>query len=57
MQEICECLGVKRHKVIRWIEQRGMPAAKVGKLWCLKVANDDEWVKSGGASNMQEVQE
>ena len=39
LQEVCYYLGVKRHTVIRWIEQRGMPASKVGKLWRFKTAD------------------
>ena len=42
LQEACEYLGVKRHTVMRWIEQRGMPASKVGKLWRFKTADIDQ---------------
>ena len=45
LQEVCDYLGVKRHTVMRWIDQRGMPASKVGKLWRFKTADIDEWVK------------
>ncbi len=54
LQEACNYLGVKRHTIIRWIEQRGMPASKVGKLWRFKTADIDEWVKKGGASDERE---
>ena len=40
---------------MRWIEQRGMPASKVGKLWRFKTAEGDEWVRSGGSSDEQGV--
>lgn len=40
---------------MRWIDQRGMPASKVGKLWRFKTADIDEWVKNGGASDEREV--
>ena len=55
LQEVCDYLGVKRHTIMRWIEQRGMPAYKVGKLWRFKTADIDEWVKKGGASDEREV--
>lgn len=55
LQEVCDYLGVKRHMVMRWIDQRGMPASKVGKLWRFKTADIDEWVKKGGASDEREV--
>ena len=54
LQEVCYYIGVKRHTVMRWIEQRGMPASKVGKLWRFKTADIDEWIKKGGASNEPE---
>lgn len=50
MQEICEHLGVKRHAVIKWIETRGMPATKIGKLWKFKISKVEEWIASGKAS-------
>ena len=56
LQEACDYLGVKRHTILRWIEQRNMPASKVGKLWRFKTSEIDEWVKSGGASEEQEAQ-
>lgn len=55
LQEVCDYLGVKRHTVMRWIDQRGMPASKVGKLWRFKTVDIDEWIKKGGASDEQEV--
>ena len=55
LQEVCDYLGVKRHTVTRWIDQRGMPASKVGKLWRFKTADIDEWVKKGEASDEREV--
>ena len=50
LQESCDYLGVKHHTVIRWIDQHGMPASKVGKLWRFKTADIDEWVKKDGTS-------
>lgn len=55
LQEVCYYLGVKRHTVMRWIDQRGMPASKVGKLWRFKTVDIDEWIKKGGASDEREV--
>lgn len=40
---------------MRWIDQRGMPASKVGKLWRFKTVDIDEWIKKGGASDEREV--
>lgn len=54
LQEACGYLGVRRHTVMRWIEQRGLPASKVGKLWRFKIVDIDEWIKKGGASDKPE---
>ena len=54
-QEVRDYLGMKCHTVMRWIDQSGMPASKVGKLWRFKTADIDEWVKKGGASDEREV--
>ncbi|NCB52338.1 MAG: DNA-binding protein [Clostridia bacterium] len=55
LQEAFDYLGVKRHTIMRWIEQRNMPASKVVKLWRFKTAELDEWVRNGGASEEQEA--
>lgn len=55
LQEVCVYLGVKRHTILRWIEQCGMPASKVGKLWRFKAADIYEWVRKGGDSDQREV--
>ena len=57
LREVCDYLGVKRHTIMRWIEQRHMPASKAGKLWRFKTADVDAWVRSGGASDEQEASE
>ncbi|MGI6485425.1 MAG: helix-turn-helix domain-containing protein [Tepidanaerobacteraceae bacterium] len=53
--KVCDYLGVKHNTVIRWIDQRGVPASKLGKLWPVKTADIDERVKKGGASVELEV--
>ena len=57
LQEVCNYLGVKRHTILRQVEQYGMPASKVGKIRCFKTAEIDEWVRNRGASNEREVME
>ena len=47
--EIAEHLGVVKDSVYRWIEEKGLPAHKVGKLWKFKKVEVDAWVRSGGA--------
>ncbi len=49
VDDVARHLGVSRDTVYRWIETRGMPAHKVGRLWKFKLDEVDEWVRAGGA--------
>lgn len=42
-------LGVARDTIYRWIEARGLPAHRVGRLWKFKLSEVDAWVGGGGA--------
>ena len=48
MKEIAEYLDVSRETIINWIEKRGMPAIKAGRLWKFQKSTVDNWLKSGG---------
>lgn len=50
MDIIVDYLGVSRETVLQWINNRNMPAHKVGRLWKFKISEVDEWIRSGGAS-------
>ena len=50
VEEIAEYLGVAKDSIYRWIESRGLPAHRIGKLWKFKKAEVDEWVRRGGAA-------
>ncbi len=43
-------LGVARDSVYRWIDTKGLPANKIGRLWKFKLSEVDDWVKKGGAA-------
>ena len=48
VDEIGEYLGVKRDTVYKWINDKGMPAHKIGRLWKFKEEDVDNWVKNNG---------
>ncbi len=50
VDEIGVYLGVKRDTVYKWINEKGMPASKVGRLWKFKKEKVDEWVEKGGSN-------
>ena len=50
MNEIVEHLGISRDTVLNWINDKRMPAHKVGRLWKFKVSEVDEWIRTGGAT-------
>ena len=49
--EICTYLGIKRDTVYKWIDKKGLPAHRAGKLWKFKINEVDEWVKSNSNNN------
>ena len=54
VEEIAEHLGVTKDSIYRWIERRGLPAHRVGKLWKFKRSEVDEWVRTGKAAEKDE---
>ena len=52
VEEIAEYLGVSKDTVYAWISKRNMPAHRVGRLWKFKSDEIDEWVRSGGAADV-----
>lgn len=51
VNEICEYLHTTRDTVYKWIEQKQMPANKVGRKWLFRKDEVDTWVKSGKAAH------
>ncbi|MCG8555101.1 MAG: helix-turn-helix domain-containing protein [Proteobacteria bacterium] len=48
VDEVAKHLGVAKDSVYRWIESRGLPAHKIGRLWKFKLSEVDEWVRAQG---------
>ena len=50
-KEMCEYLGVSRDTLLTWINEKKMPASKVGRSCKFKISEVDEWIKSGKAAD------
>ena len=53
VDEIAAYLGIKRDTVYKWIDEKNMPAHKVGRLWKFRKQEIDEWVVSGSGAEKQ----
>lgn len=52
VDELARHLGVTKDSVYRWIEHRGLPAQKIGKLWKFKISEVDQWVRTGAGERI-----
>jgi excisionase family DNA binding protein len=50
VEDIANHLGVAKDSIYRWIETKGLPAQKIGRLWKFKLSEVDQWVRVGGAA-------
>ena len=53
VDEIATHLGVKRDTIYKWIERKGMPAHKVGRLWKFRKDDVDNWVRTSTNNNVR----
>ena len=51
LKEICEYLGVSRDTVFKWIDNKNMPAHKMGRQCKFKIDEVDNWIKSGASAD------
>ncbi len=49
--EVSQYIGVSTDTIYKWIDKKGLPAYKVGRLWKFKAEEIDQWVRSGGADD------
>ena len=55
VEQIAEHLGVTRDSIYRWIDAKGLPAHKIGRLWKFNISEVDDWVRRGGAAAPDEA--
>lgn len=53
IREVAAHLSVGKDSIYRWVDAKGFPAQKVGRLLRFRLSEVDEWVKSGGGSDYQ----
>lgn len=51
VEQIAEHLGVTRDSIYRWIDSKGLPAHRIGRLWKFKISAVDDWVQASGADD------
>lgn len=53
VDDVAKHLGVVKDSVYRWIERKGLPARRIGRLWKFRLSEVDEWVRSGGTDPVE----
>jgi excisionase family DNA binding protein len=48
-ENVAAHLGVAKDSVYRWIEEKGLPAHRVGRLYRFKLSEIDDWVRQDDA--------
>jgi excisionase family DNA binding protein len=43
---------VTRDTIYKWIAEKNMPAHRIGRPWKFKKDEVDEWIRSGGTSEI-----
>jgi len=51
VDDVSAHLSVTRDTIYRWMERKGLPAHRLGRVWRFKLSEIDEWVKSGKAAS------
>lgn len=52
MNEISEYLGITRDTALSWIEKRGMPGVKIGRVWKFKISEIDDWMRNNNTNKV-----
>jgi len=51
VEEVAAHLGVAKESVYRWVEGKGLPAHRVGRLLRFRLSEIDDWVQEGGGND------
>jgi excisionase family DNA binding protein len=50
--EIASYLGISKDTAYTWVNERGLPGYKVGRLWKFKQADVDCWVRANKTTSI-----
>lgn len=51
IEEVAAHLRVAKESIYRWVDSKGFPAHRVGRLLRFKLSEVDEWVTTSGGSH------
>lgn len=51
VEGVAKHLGLARNSVCHWIERRGLPSHRIGRVWRFKRSQVDTFVDAGGAAS------
>lgn len=55
VDDVAAHLWVAKDSIYRWVESKGFPAHRVGRLLRFKLSEVDEWVQRGKGNKMPTV--
>ena len=47
VDDVAAHLGVVKDSIYRWVESKGLPAHRVGRLLRFKLSEVDDWIRQG----------
>ena len=51
VEEVAAHIRVAKESIYRWIDSKGFPAHRVGRLLRFKLSEVDKWVRAGAATS------
>lgn len=55
VEEVAKHLDVAKDSVYRWVDSRGLPAHRIGRILKFRISEVDGWVKSHRSSTAGDV--
>ena len=54
VEEVAAHLRVAKDSIYRWVEAKGLPARRVGRLLRFRLSEVDDWVEAGSGAGASE---